>query len=107
MLVPKIHRRYQREGLRTVPRRSMRVQENRRRQSRDRVDDILLASKTKENEGRTLSDLRLCFKIKDLGEAEFYLGCHITRNREAKTLTFDQHIYCLVALLGPFHMQGS
>ncbi|CAM9520770.1 unnamed protein product, partial [Ascophyllum nodosum] len=55
------------------------------------VDDILLASKTKE--GRTLSDLSSCFKVKDLGEAEFYLGCHITRNREARTLTFDQHIY--------------
>ena len=57
------------------------------------VDDIMLASKTKEDEGRTLSDLSSCFKMKDLGEAEFYLGCHIPRNREARTLTFDQHIY--------------
>ena len=57
------------------------------------VDDILLASKTKENEGRTLSDLSSCFKIKDLGEAKFYLECHITRNGEARTLTFDQHVY--------------
>ena len=57
------------------------------------VDEILLASKTKEDEGRTLSDLSLCFKIKNLGEAEFYLGCHITRDREARALTFDQHIY--------------
>ena len=31
-----------------------------------------------------------CFKIKDLGELEFYLGCHITRNR--RKLTFDQYI---------------
>ena len=54
------------------------------------IDDILLASKTKEDEGRTLSDLISRFKIKDLGEAEFYLGCHITRNREARTLIFDQ-----------------
>ena len=78
MLVPEIHRRYQREGLRTVPCGSMRVQENRRRQRRDRyvvyVDDLLLASKTKEDEGRTSSDLSSCFKIKDLGEAEFYLN---------------------------------
>ncbi|CAN0097000.1 unnamed protein product [Ascophyllum nodosum] len=57
------------------------------------VDDILLASKTKDDEGRTLSDLSSCFKIKGLGEAEFYLGCHITRNREARTLTFDYRIY--------------
>ena len=57
------------------------------------VDDILLARKIKEDEGRTLSDLSSCFKIEDLGEAEFYLECHITRNREARTLTLDQHIY--------------
>ena len=40
-----------------------------------------------------LSDLSSRFKIKDLDEVEFYLGCHITRNREARTLTFDQYIY--------------
>ena len=57
------------------------------------IDDTLLASKTKENEGWTLSDLSSCFKIKDLGEAEFYLGHHIKRNREARTLTFDQRIH--------------
>ena len=57
------------------------------------VDDIRLASKTKEDEGQTLSSFSSCFKIKDLGEAEFYLGCYITRNREAKALTFDRHIY--------------
>ena len=57
------------------------------------VDDIMLARKTQVDEGRTLSDLSSCFKINDLGEAELYLGCHITRFREARTLTFDQHIY--------------
>ena len=57
------------------------------------VDDILLASKTKEDEGWTLSDLSLCFKIKELDEAELYLGYYITRNGEARTLTFDQNIY--------------
>lgn len=30
----------------------------------------------------------------NLGEAEIYLGFHITRKREARTLTFDQqHVY--------------
>ena len=57
------------------------------------VDDILLASITRDVEERVVSDLRSCFRIKDLGEAEFYLECHITRNREARTLTFDQHLY--------------
>ena len=61
------------------------------------VDDILLESKTKEDEGRTLSDLTSCFKIKDLGEAGFYLGCRITRNRKVRILTFDQHIYAETA----------
>ncbi|CAN0414415.1 unnamed protein product, partial [Ascophyllum nodosum] len=59
------------------------------------VDNILLASKTKEGGGRALSDLSLCFKIKDLGETKFYLGYHITRNREARTLAFDQRIYAV------------
>ena len=40
-----------------------------------------------------MSDLSSFFKINDLGEAGFYLRCHITRNREERTLTFDQHIY--------------
>ena len=37
--------------------------------------------------------LRSCFPIKDLGEAGFYLGCHITRDRDAGTLKLDQHRY--------------
>ena len=40
-----------------------------------------------------MSDLSSFLKIKGLGEAEIYLGCHITRISEAKTLTFDRHIY--------------
>ena len=67
------------------------------------VDDILLAGKTNEDEGRTSSDISSCFKIKDLGEAEFYLGCNITRNREARTMTFDQHIYAEI-VAKPFYV---
>ena len=61
------------------------------------VDDILLASKTEKDKRRTFSDLSLCFKIEDLDEAGFYLGYLITRNMEARTLTFDQHIYAETA----------
>ena len=39
------------------------------------------------------SDLSSHINIKYLGEEELYLACHIMRNREARTLTFDQHIY--------------
>ncbi|CAM9965209.1 unnamed protein product [Ascophyllum nodosum] len=28
-----------------------------------------------------------------MGDAEYYMGCHITRNRKARELKFDQHLY--------------
>ena len=57
------------------------------------VDDLLVASETKRDEEQAINDLRSCFPIKDLGAAGFYLGCHITRDREAGTLKLDQHNY--------------
>ena len=51
-----------------------------------------MASETKRDEEQA-KDLRSCFPIKDLGEAGFYLGCHITRDRDAGTLKLDQHRY--------------
>ena len=55
------------------------------------VDDLLVASETKRDEEQAINGLRSCFPIKDLGAAGFYLGCHITRDRDAGTLIFDQH----------------
>ncbi|CAN0376298.1 unnamed protein product, partial [Ascophyllum nodosum] len=52
------------------------------------VDDLLVASETKRDEEQGINDLRSCFPIKDLGEAGYYLGCHITRDRDAGTLIF-------------------
>ena len=57
------------------------------------VDDLLVASEAKRDEEQAINDLRSCFSIKDLGEAGLYLGCHITRDRDAGTLKFDQHHY--------------
>ena len=57
------------------------------------VDDLLVASETKRDEKQEMKDLQFCFPIKDLGEAGFYLGCHITRDRGAGTLKLDQHCY--------------
>ena len=54
------------------------------------VDD-LLASETKRDEEQAMEDLRPCFPNKDLGEAGFYLGGHIMRDRDAGTLKLDQH----------------
>ena len=33
------------------------------------------------------------FKLKDMGDAGYYMGCHITRNRKACELKLDQHLY--------------
>ena len=57
------------------------------------VEDLLVASETKRDEEQETEDLRSCFPIKDLGEAGFYFGCHITRDRDAGTLKLDQHRY--------------
>ena len=54
------------------------------------VDNLLVASKTKRDEEQAINDLRSWFSIKDLAEAGLYLGCHITRDRDAGTLKFDQ-----------------
>ena len=55
------------------------------------VDDLLVASERKLDEEQAMKDLRYCFPIKDLGEAGFYLGCHMTRDRDAGTLKLDQY----------------
>ena len=57
------------------------------------VDELLVASETMRDEEQAINDLQSCFPTKDLGEAGFYLGCHITRDRDAGTLKLDQHHY--------------
>ena len=57
------------------------------------VDDLLVLSETKQDEHQALEDLRSSFPIKDLGEILYYLGCHITRGRKARTVMFDQQRY--------------
>ena len=57
------------------------------------IDDLLVASETKRDENQAINDLPSYFPIKDLGEGGFYLGCHITRDRDARTLNFDQYHY--------------
>ena len=78
--------------------RPMRVQARTARESRRhhrgiRRRNLLEASETKRDEEQAINDLRSCFPTKDLGEAGFYLGYHITRDRDAGTLKFDQHHY--------------
>ena len=33
------------------------------------------------------------FKVKDMGDAKYYMGCMVTRNRKALELKLDQHLY--------------
>ena len=57
------------------------------------VDDLLVVRKTKRDEEQAMKGLRSFFPIKDLGEAGFYLECHIARDLDAGTLKLDQHHY--------------
>ena len=57
------------------------------------VDDLLALTATKEAVKTFVVKLRSAFKIKDLGEAPYYMGCHITRDRAKKELSFYQHLY--------------
>ena len=57
------------------------------------VYDLLVLSETKQDEHQTLEDLRSSFPIKDLGVVLYYLGCHITGDRQARTVMFDQQRY--------------
>ncbi|CAM9648245.1 unnamed protein product, partial [Ascophyllum nodosum] len=53
------------------------------------VDDILAHAKDQATMNRFAAELGRKFKLKDMGEAEYYMGCHITRNRKARKLKFD------------------
>ena len=57
------------------------------------VDDLLVLSETKQDELQALEGLRSSYPIKDLREISYYLGCHITRDRKARTVMFDQQRY--------------
>ena len=42
---------------------------------------------------RFAAELGQKFKLKDMGDAGYCMGCHITRNRKARELKLDQHLY--------------
>ena len=57
------------------------------------VDDILAHAKDQATMDRFAAELGQKFKLKDMGDAGSYMGCHITRNRKARELKSDQHLY--------------
>ena len=57
------------------------------------VDDILAHAKGQATMDRFVAELEQKFKLKDMGHAGYYMGCHITRNRKARKMKLDKHLY--------------
>ena len=57
------------------------------------VDDIRAHAKDQATMDRFAAELGQKFKLKGTGDAGFYMGCHVTRNRKARELKLDQHLY--------------
>jgi hypothetical protein len=57
------------------------------------VDDILLASNSKLESDTAASEIDRKFSITDSGDAEWILGCRITRCRQKRLLMVDQEQY--------------
>ena len=51
------------------------------------VDDILAHAKDQATMDRFAAELGQKIKLKDMGDAGYYMGCHITRNRKASLHT--------------------
>jgi histone deacetylase 1/2 len=60
------------------------------------VDDIIVASSSQEAVNALLSDLRLDFALKDLGDSHYFLGIEVKRNKEG--LIMSQEVYALDVL---------
>lgn len=55
--------------------------------------EIFVASTGAGTIDQFVADLRSRFKIKDLEEATYHMGCHILRNRQERELKIDQHLH--------------
>ncbi|CAM9372029.1 unnamed protein product, partial [Ascophyllum nodosum] len=58
-----------------------------------KVDPCVFRKVVDATMNRFAAELGRKFKLKDMGDAEYYMGCHITRNRKTRELKFDQHLY--------------
>ena len=68
------------------------------------VDDILLASDSKTESDRAMSEINHKFTITDCGDADWILGCRITRHRPKRVLMLDQEQF-IVTILRQFGME--
>lgn len=53
------------------------------------LENLIVANETRRDEEQALMDIYSCFPIKDLEVPLYYLGCRITRDRDASTLDVD------------------
>ncbi|CAM9274331.1 unnamed protein product [Ascophyllum nodosum] len=57
------------------------------------VDDILAHAKDQTTMERFAAEFGRKFKVKDMGDAKYYMGCYITGDRKAHELKLDQRLY--------------
>ena len=69
------------------------------------VDDLIIFGKDMSTIDELKQQLRSEFEMKDLGDLKYFLGVHVTRNRQNRQLTIDQTTY-IQMLLEKFDMQN-
>jgi hypothetical protein len=67
------------------------------------VDDILIASDSKTESDTAATEINDKFTVTDSGDADWILGCRITRFRGKRLLMLDQHRY-VVSILKQYKM---
>ena len=65
------------------------------------VNDILAHAKDQATIERFDAELGRKCKLKDMVDAKYYMGCHITRDRKARESKLDQHL-CVKSMVGTF-----
>jgi hypothetical protein len=63
------------------------------------VDDMIVASSSNQQAKWVQSQLFSKYKMTDCGPLEWFVGCHVSRDRKAKTITIDQNDYIETILL--------
>lgn len=62
------------------------------------VDDMLLASSSKDESDFVTNGLKAVYEITDYGDVDWLLGCKITRWRDRRCIKVDQEVYTLSIL---------
>ena len=57
------------------------------------VDDILAYAKGQTTIEKFAAELRRKFKLKDMGDAKYYMRCHITKDHKVHKKKLDQSLY--------------